>query len=145
MLHTIRQLVGDDARWRSILRGLNETFRHDIVTGAQVREYMSRESGLDLDPVFRQYLETTEVPTLEYEISGGELRHRWVDVVPGFTMPVEVRTAPERCVTIRPTAEWQSVSFAALDPEAFGVDRDYYVGVRTVGRDTRPPRADCSI
>jgi len=32
MLHTIRQLVDDDERWRQILRGLNETFRHRIVS-----------------------------------------------------------------------------------------------------------------
>src|SRR5688500_5953320 len=31
MLHTIRQIVGDDARWRGILRGLNTEFRHRIV------------------------------------------------------------------------------------------------------------------
>ena len=143
MLHTIRQLVDDDAKWRSILRGLNETFRHDVVTGAQVREYMSRESGLDLDPIFRQYLETVDVPTLEVEIDDGRLRHRWVDVVPGFVMPVEVRTSADRCVTIRPTAEWQSASVAGLDPDAFGVDRDYYVRARTAGTGTRTPRVDC--
>ena len=143
MLHTIRQLVGDDAQWRSILRGLNETFRHAVVTGAQVREFMSRESGLDLDPVFRQYLETTDLPTLELEVSDGALRHRWVDVVPGFEMPVEVRTSPGHCATIQPTMEWQSTPVAELDPHEFDADRDYYVRVRTAGEATRPPRADC--
>ena len=28
MLHTIRQIVGDDEKWRAILRGLNKTFWH---------------------------------------------------------------------------------------------------------------------
>ena len=41
MLHTIRQLVDDDSRWRGILRGLNTTFRHQTVTGAQIEDYMS--------------------------------------------------------------------------------------------------------
>jgi len=34
MLHTIRQLVNDDAKWRAILTGMNTTFRHQTVTGA---------------------------------------------------------------------------------------------------------------
>lgn len=143
MLHTIRQLVDDDTTWRSILRGLNETFRHRIVTGAQVREFISEESGLELEPVFRQYLETTDVPTLESEIVDGDLRYRWADVVSGFAMPVEVRTSADRCVLLRPTAEWQSTSVANLDPDAFGVDRDYYVHVRTAGQGVRPPGANC--
>src|SRR3989454_7937066 len=32
MLHTIRQLVGDDAKWRSVLRGLNRSFWHRTTT-----------------------------------------------------------------------------------------------------------------
>ena len=35
--HTIRHIIGDDARWTRILRGLNREFRHQIVTGRQVR------------------------------------------------------------------------------------------------------------
>ena len=41
MLHTIRHIIGDDDRWRAILRGLNAEFRHRIVTGQQVQEYMA--------------------------------------------------------------------------------------------------------
>ena len=33
MLHTIRQIVDDDEKWRGILRGLNSTFWHQTVTG----------------------------------------------------------------------------------------------------------------
>ncbi|HEX5581273.1 MAG TPA: M1 family metallopeptidase, partial [Gemmatimonadaceae bacterium] len=62
MLHTIRQVVGDDARWRDILRGLNRTFRHQTVTGAQIEGYISRAAGRDLSKVFDQYLRTTMVP-----------------------------------------------------------------------------------
>ena len=31
MLHTIRQVVNDDEKWRQILRGLNKTFYHQTV------------------------------------------------------------------------------------------------------------------
>src|SRR5258705_10949283 len=46
MLHTIRAIIDDDAKWRGILRGLNKTFYHQTVTGKQVQDYISREAGI---------------------------------------------------------------------------------------------------
>ncbi|MBT8322207.1 MAG: M1 family metallopeptidase, partial [Eudoraea sp.] len=45
MLHTLRQLLEDDALWRSILRGLNSEFYHQTVTTAQIENYMSEQTG----------------------------------------------------------------------------------------------------
>ena len=42
MLHTIRQLVSDDAKWRSYLRGLNKDFYHKTVTTADIEELAGR-------------------------------------------------------------------------------------------------------
>ncbi|MDT0632788.1 M1 family metallopeptidase [Rubrivirga sp. S365] len=127
LLHTVRQLVGDDARWRAALRGLQETFRHRTVTGAEVRAYLSGATGLDLTRVFEQYLETTQIPTLEVRTGDGTTDYRWADVVPGFDMPVEV-TVGGRAQTLRPTEAWQSLP----DGGAVVVDPDYYVELRTV-------------
>jgi len=143
MLHLIRQLVDDDGAWRQILRGLNEEFRHEVVTGAQVREYIADQSGLDLAPVFEQYLETTMVPTLEFRLRDGRLHYRWTDVVPGFAVPVEARVAADRCVVLHPTAKWQSAAADLADAAAFDVDRDYYVSVRPEGGEARPASTDC--
>jgi aminopeptidase N len=129
MLHTIRQIVGDDEKWRQILRGLNSTFRHQTVTGMQVRDYISRRAGIDFSKVFQQYLETTMVPVLEYRVDGQTLRYRWTNVVPGFDMPVKARTTPTGWTTLRPTTEWQTAPFG-LGPAAFEVDRNFYVEAR---------------
>ncbi len=40
MLHTIRTLLGDDEKWRSILRGLNKDFYHQTVTTKQIEDYL---------------------------------------------------------------------------------------------------------
>jgi aminopeptidase N len=45
VLHMLRQLVDDDAKWREMLRGMNREFRHQTVTGAQVEAYLARESS----------------------------------------------------------------------------------------------------
>ena len=91
MLHTIRQVINDDAKWREILRGLAQNFRHQIVTARQVEDYIDQKSGINFDKVFQEYLTTTMVPTLEYKIEGSTLSYHWVNVVPGFDMPVRVR------------------------------------------------------
>jgi aminopeptidase N len=120
MLHTIRQVVNDDEKWRRILRGLQSTFWHQTVTAAQVETYMSRQAGIDLSKVFQQYLTTTQVPVLEYRASngGGALSYRWQNVVPGFAMPVRANG-----VWLKPTTQWKS----GLKGDSLTVDRNFYV------------------
>src|SRR4029079_5583978 len=112
MLHTIRQVVGNDSIWRAVLRGVNATYAHQIVTGKQIQEYFSAHSGVDLSRVFQQYLTTTEVPTLEYRLAGSTLTYRWADVVPGFDMPIRVLLGGDRSVKLRPTEQWQTTALA---------------------------------
>ena len=52
MLHTIRQIINDDKKWRSILRGLNKTFYHKTVSTQQIEHYISEKAGIDLQKVF---------------------------------------------------------------------------------------------
>ena len=133
MLHTIRQVIADDEKWRSILRGLNATFGRRTVTGRQVQEYINRQSGIDLDRVFEQYLTTTKIPALEYRIEGSTLHYRWADVVPGFDMPVRVTVADGEFRAIRPTERWQTAPLRLSSPAAFRVDENFYVVPRDVG------------
>ena len=131
MLHTIRQLVGDDERWRGMLRGMNATFRHQVVTGRQVREYLTAQSGVDLAPVFAQYLETTRIPVLEYMATEDGLRYRWTNVVPGFAMPVRVRLGAAGERLLRPTEAWRTEAVPLRVAEV-QVDENYYVTARRV-------------
>ena len=138
MLHTIRQLVDDDARWRGILRGLGKTFWHQTVTGRQIEDYLSSRSGMDLSKVFDQYLRTTKVPTLEYKIEGSKLSYRWSNVVPRFAMPVKVTTSPGRLAWIKPTETWNTTPIDLARPEDFHVDENFYV----VAKDLLRPATD---
>jgi aminopeptidase N len=130
MLHTIRQLVDDDSRWRGILRGLNKTYWHQVVSGKQVEDYISRQSGLSLGNVFDQYLRSTMIPTLEYKLEGQRLSYRWSDVVRGFAMPVKVTTSPGVYSWIRPTESWKTTPVKLARPEDFRVDENFYIVTR---------------
>lgn len=130
MLHTIRQVVNDDRKWRETLRGANKTFWHQTITGAQLRDYFSKTTGVDLSRIFRQYLETTMIPTLEYRLDGGTLSYRWGNVIPGFDMPVDIAFGDPHGAwqRITPTTSWQTMP-ATSEPR---VRRDFYVETREV-------------
>ncbi|MSR06564.1 MAG: M1 family peptidase [Gemmatimonadetes bacterium] len=130
MLHTIRQVVGDDEKWRGILRGLNQTFWHQVVMGSQIEDYITRKSEKDLSKVFEQYLRTTKIPALEYKIDGTMLSYRWADVVPGFNMPLPVTLSSTGYTVIRPTEAWQTARITLANPADFKADANYYVIVR---------------
>ena len=133
MLHTMRQVVDNDEKWRGVLRGLNQTFWHQTVTGRQVEDYINQQSGVNFDKVFEQYLTTTRIPTLEYRISAGTLSFRWVDVVPGFAMPVKVTLKGSGFSWIRPTESWNTTDIALPDAAAFKVDDNFLVKSSNVG------------
>lgn len=133
MLHTIRQVIGDDAKWKSILRGLNQDFRHQTVTGLQVEAYISQHAGIDLSRIFVQYLTTTQIPVFEYAIADSTLTYRWTNVVPGFDMPVLVTLADTGFVAIHPTEQWQHTVLHMSDPTRFRVDENFYVLARRAG------------
>jgi aminopeptidase N len=126
LLHTIRQLVNDDKKWRDVLRGLNETFWHSIVRGPEFEGYISEHTGLDLTRVFDQYLRTTMIPVFAYRTEGGTVSYRWENVVDGFAMPVRVMLDGVGVTLLQPTTEWQSIEASG----AVRVDKNFYVEVR---------------
>ncbi|HEY3934105.1 MAG TPA: M1 family metallopeptidase [Gemmatimonadales bacterium] len=132
LLHTIRQLVANDAKWRQILRGLSRTFYHQVVTGSQVEEFISAHAGMKLDRVFDQYLRTTMIPTLEYRVDGSTLSYRWTAVVPGFAMPVRVRLRGDEFVLIKPTASWKTMRTTLANGADVELDRNFYVKSKNV-------------
>jgi aminopeptidase N len=127
MLHTIRQIVDNDEKWRTILRGLNRDFYHQTVDGAQVEAYIIQHSGKNLQKTFDQYLRQINIPVLEYRLKKGKLQYRWNDCVPGFDMPVKVTLAPGQFEFIYPTTEWKTTPVKRLKKKDFQVDENFYV------------------
>ena len=108
ILHTLRQLIADDQKWRAILRGLNKDFYHQTVTSHQVERYISEKSGIHLTQFWEQYLRTTMIPNLQYTIQENQLRYRYTDIIKDFDMPVQVKINGV-LNWIQPTSTWKTL------------------------------------
>lgn len=132
LLHTIRQIVDNDEKWREILRGLNETFYHQTVTTQQVEHYIDAQIGADLKPVFEQYLRTTMIPTLQLKIKDDTVIYSWDNTVEGFEMPIKVSiNGVEKWLTpnnLEQTLQWSE------NVKEVNVDRNFYV--RTIRQES---------
>lgn len=125
MLHTIRQIVNDDEKWRQILRGLNKTFYHQTVDGSQIENYISEKAGKNLSKVFDQYLRDVRIPVLEYAFTGKGLQYRWINTVENFDMPVKVKLASGKEEFLFPTNDWKTLKVKG--DKSLTVDRNFYV------------------
>ncbi|SFE53242.1 Peptidase family M1 [Chitinophaga sp. CF118] len=127
MIHTIRQIVNDDGMFRDILRGMNERFYHQTVTGMDIVNYFNERTGMNFNKVFEQYLLHTTIPTLEYHFNGTQLQFRWVTDVVDFNMPVKVTLNDNGYQFIYPGKKWQSTTFTMSDKKEFKVDPNFFI------------------
>jgi len=127
MLHTLRQIINNDEKWRSILVGLNKDFYHQTVTTQQIEDYIDKYFKVDLKPFFEQYLRTIKIPTLDYKLENNKLSYRWSNVVDGFSIPVNV-FINSTSQWIRPTSRWKKLS-SDNKIITFSVDNNFYIEV----------------
>ncbi len=128
ILHTLRQLIDDDEKWREILRGLNKEFYHKTISSKQLEDYISEKSGINLTKFWNQYLRTTEIPKVVYKVNGRELKFKYKNIVDGFVMPVIVIINGKE-EWIFPTSEWKSKSFSKTIKNV-KIKEDFYVVVK---------------
>lgn len=131
MIHTIRQILNNDVKFREILRGLNRDFYHQTVTTEQIEKYISAKAGIDFSTVFNQYLRTTKIPVLEYYQLGNQLHYRYQNTVDQLKLPLRIQENME----IDPTPNWQVKNLENNVPVQF--NSNYYIDFK----ETLPPVA----
>jgi aminopeptidase N len=126
LLHTIRQVINDDEKFRQILRGLNADFYHQTVTSKQVENYISQKSGKDLSKIFDQYLRNTKIPVLALTADGDKIKYQWTNCIDGFNMPVKFTNGQ----WIYPTTTEQKIKIEGQNFSDVAVDKNFYILVK---------------
>ena len=112
LINTIRHIVNDDEKWWKILLKYSETYRHQIIDTKMVIDFFSQESGINLTPVFNQYLRYTSIPKLEFRNNGtkNQFEFAWNTNEPNFEMPIDVIFKNKK-VRLMGTNKWQKLPF----------------------------------
>lgn len=124
MLHTLRQIVDNDEKFRGMLRGLSKTFYHQTVTTQQVEKYLSDASGMDLTTFFNQYLRDVRIPVFEYMLDKNNLRYRWSNCVDGFNMPIKLKV-DNTLKWVYPSMDWKQMEI--VPGAEIATDINFYV------------------
>ena len=138
-LHTLRNVVNDDAKWFNLIRDLFDEFKYTNSMTEEHVAFVSRQLGQNMTPIFDQYLRRPALPLLELTFNDAEklVWYRWKADERGFAMPIRVGD-PAKWQMIRPTADWQSLPWTA-PRESFKVATDlYYVNVAIIDASGRP-------
>ena len=113
MLHSIRNTISNDSLWFSILKGLAQKFEKGSCDGADVINYICKQSKIDLRPIFNQYLSYSDLPVLKYKFKKqkGVMRfyYKWDAASELFDMPIHIRLYGEKDVRLLPSAKYQFI------------------------------------
>ncbi|MCX6633220.1 MAG: M1 family metallopeptidase [Candidatus Solibacter sp.] len=125
-LNTLRSVVNDDARWWTLIHGFYQHFKYRNIMTEDVVQYFNQQTGMNLTPVFDQYLRHPALPALElrWNEGAGTVAYRWKADEPGFQMPVRVGSK-DRWQIVQPTVEWRTMK-TPLHKDEFEVATDLY-------------------
>ena len=133
LLHTIRQIINDDEQWRMILRGLNSEFYHQTISTKQIENYISQKAGIDLTPVFDQYLRAISIPILSLVEKANTLSYRWENTIQSFDMPIRIYVDGQE-IWLKSTTNWQEIELEK-ENQLISLDQNFYVGMMVVIQD----------
>ncbi len=128
ILHTLRQVIDDDKKWREILRGLNKDFYHQTVTTAQIENYLGTKTNKDLSAFFDQYLRSTMIPVFEYRFKKNTIKYRYISIVKGFELPIRAFIG-ETEKWLKPSSKWKTETLKG-DLSKFTIDPNFYVEIK---------------
>jgi aminopeptidase N len=125
-LNTLRSVINDDARWWALIHDFYQHFKYQNIMTEDVVKYFNQQTGMNLTPIFDQYLRHAALPALELRWNEGAdtVSYRWNANEPGFQMPIRVGTK-DHWQMIQPTAEWQTMK-TVLKKDEFEVATDLY-------------------
>ena len=130
MIHTIRQVINDDEKFREILIGLNVEFYHQTVITQEIEDFINTKSGIDFSTLFDQYLRTIKIPVLEYQRNRSIIKYRFRNTIKGFDLPVKVLVNDEER-WIHPTNKWKEFETGSADG-TFEIDPNFYIVISEV-------------
>ena len=125
LLNTVRHIINDDEKWWKLLLDYSKTFYHKIIDTESVIAFFNEKSGINLTPVFNQYLRYVGIPSFDYRIVKNKLEYRWRSNVTDFNMPVDIGIKG-KIIRLQPTTTWQTSKIKVSKLKNINVLKDHF-------------------
>ena len=106
MLNTLRHVVNDDTKWWKLILDYSNTYKKQVIDAETVVGFFNKQTGMELTPIFNQYLRHTTIPVLQLKLDGKNLSYRWQTDEPDFEMPIEI-TINGKATRVKASNKWQ--------------------------------------
>ena len=112
MLNSIRNTINNDTKWWKLILDYTTTFRHKIIDTETVIAFFNAASGINLTPIFNQYLRYKSIPIIEFRQNKKTIQYRWNCDVTDFNMPVDIEYKRET-IRLSPSTQWKKLNLKA--------------------------------
>lgn len=134
LLHTIRNLVADDAKFIACLKAIQEHFALKTVSTKDITDFMINYFNRDLSAIFDQYLYNANPPILNFTLTpnkqgeGYVFRYKWDGTVEKFNLPVTVDVDGAKR-TFNVSDDWQEtvINKPVVRNLEFDHSKSYYI------------------
>jgi aminopeptidase N len=122
----VRSVIDNDAEWFKLLHDYYQHFKYQTIMTTDMVAFFNQHTGLNLTPLFDEYLRHAAIPVLElkFDAAGKRVAYRWRAEESGFAMPVRAGKQGQWQL-LHPTSEWQWLD-TDLNAADFSADTDYY-------------------
>ena len=128
-LNTLRHVVNNDTKWWNMFLKYSATFKRKIIDTETVVNFFNTQTGINLTPIFNQYLRHTAIPKLELRRTKGKLQFRWESDETKFNMPIDIKIKGKK-YRLYPTNTWNTSKYKINKLEDVEVlTNDFYIDV----------------
>lgn len=135
-LNTLRHVINDDELWFDLLRDMTtKEFAYKTITANDVMFYFNRKTGMNLTPLFMQYVFYKDIPNLYYQfekIKGKSyvFKYKWMTDVGSFEMPIEISWGDE-LMRLNGTNDLQEIVLKKKKKANFSINEEqFYIKTR---------------
>jgi aminopeptidase N len=121
MLHTLRNVIGNDSLWFEIIHGLANDFKISSVSTEDIIQYINKKTGQDFHYFFEQYLKYPRPPKFIYSLKKKGrhtyITYKWEADVKGFHMPLFVFINKNQRLKLTPTSDFQTYKYSGKEDD----------------------------
>jgi aminopeptidase N len=126
MLNTIRSILNNDEKWWKLILDYSLQFRHKIIDAETVISFFNQQTGLNLTPIFDQYLRHKNIPILEIQKIKSKLQYRWKTDIVNFKMPVDIMYK-DKTIRLQPNNNYQTFTLKIKNTSEIKVLTDKFL------------------